>query len=73
MFSNQGKSEVLDTQLLFLICTSFNLESRGALTALHMAMESPTLEDFSWLGIFKFDLSRIRFQTSFGGGNLRVK
>jgi hypothetical protein len=29
---------------------------------------SPLLEDFPLLGIYKFDLAGIRFQTSFGGG-----
>jgi hypothetical protein len=31
---------------------------------------SVELEDFPLLKIYKFDLSGIRFQTSFGGGNL---
>jgi hypothetical protein len=30
------------------------------------------MEDFPSLGIYKFDLSGMRFQTSFGGGNLNV-
>jgi hypothetical protein len=30
------------------------------------------LEDFPLLGIYKFDLSGIKFQTSFGGANLNV-
>jgi hypothetical protein len=30
------------------------------------------VEDFPLLGIYKFDLSGMRFQTSFGGGNLNV-
>jgi hypothetical protein len=30
------------------------------------------MEDFPLLGIYKFDLSGMRFQTSFGGGNLNV-
>jgi hypothetical protein len=33
---------------------------------------SHILEDFPSLGIYKFDLSGMRFQTSFGGGNLNV-
>jgi hypothetical protein len=31
-----------------------------------------TMEDFPLLGIYKFDLSGMRFQTLFGGGNLNV-
>jgi hypothetical protein len=30
------------------------------------------VEDFPSLGIYKFDLSGMRFKTSFGGGNLNV-
>jgi hypothetical protein len=30
------------------------------------------MEDFPLLGIYKFDLSGMRFQTSFGGGNFNV-
>jgi hypothetical protein len=30
------------------------------------------VEDFPLLGIYKFDFSGMRFQTSFGGGNLNV-
>jgi hypothetical protein len=35
-------------------------------------MDDCTVEDFPLLGIYKFDLSGMRFQTSFGGGNLNV-
>ena len=37
-----------------------------------LSKKKEPLEDFPLLGIYKFDFSGMRFQTSFGGGNFNV-